>query len=112
MSKVTAGFFCFKTDHDFSLTLTKCCRWLNITLKKLNYAAVSTSGYCVTRPDMPMEQTCLNPCFLCLSEFKKKWRRFFLHQTLVIQLCTCELHYLRMLDSAFLFSTFFYPLHI
>lgn len=41
MLMVTADFFCI-----LSLTLTKCCQCLNITIKKLNVAVVTEGVYC------------------------------------------------------------------
>lgn len=44
MSQFIADVFCIKTGHDLFLTLTKCCQYLNITMKKLNNVVISTSA--------------------------------------------------------------------
>lgn len=47
MYQVTACLFCITADHDATLTLTKCCQCLNITIKKLINAVDPVSGECI-----------------------------------------------------------------
>lgn len=47
MSQVAAGYLCVRPD--LSLTLTKCCRYLNNSIKKLNNATVTASAECIAR---------------------------------------------------------------
>lgn len=54
MSQVAADFFCIKTDHDLSLTFPMCFWCLNITIKRLYEAVVTTSGYILTFPHHEM----------------------------------------------------------
>lgn len=49
MCQVTADFLSIKTDRDLSITLTKCCQCWNTTIKKLNSAVVTTSGWCAAK---------------------------------------------------------------
>lgn len=44
MSQVSADLFCMKTDHNFSLMLTKGYQFLNRAIKMLNNAVVTTCG--------------------------------------------------------------------
>lgn len=50
-SEVTVNVFSMKPDHDLSLTSTRFCECLNITIQSFNNAADTTSGFCTGRSD-------------------------------------------------------------
>ena len=49
-------FSVLNRDNSLSLTLTKCCEPLNITIKTFYHALFATSGYCIARADIVGKQ--------------------------------------------------------